>query len=253
VIRGLEIFRDHFSEHTHQYVLIGGAACTLIMEDAGLEFRSTKDLDIVLYIEALNLQFIQAFKEFVRKGGYKNKHVRTEKEVFYRFDSPTNTHFPFMLELFSRRMGANQFHFEENIQRISTSDTMVSLSVILLDEDYYNLIHQGRIQVSGLSVVNAGCLIPLKARAWMDLKGKHIQGIKIDTRDIKKHKNDVFRLYQTLTLESRISLPHPIKKDMQNFLEALRNENQIDLKQLGLRNTKLEEVIKNIRVIYSLE
>ena len=38
-------------------MLIGGTAATLAMEDAGLDFRATKDLDIVLHIAALNAAF----------------------------------------------------------------------------------------------------------------------------------------------------------------------------------------------------
>lgn len=54
MVEGLERFKDHFKEFTEQYVLIGGAACDLYMEDAGLFFRATKDLDIVLCVEALD-------------------------------------------------------------------------------------------------------------------------------------------------------------------------------------------------------
>jgi len=41
------------------------------MEDAGLEFRATKDLDIVLHIEALSAAFGEC-SEFVDEGGYEN-------------------------------------------------------------------------------------------------------------------------------------------------------------------------------------
>jgi hypothetical protein len=53
VVNGLEVFREHFAGLGDQYVLIGGTAATLAMADAGLELRATKDLDIVLHIEAL--------------------------------------------------------------------------------------------------------------------------------------------------------------------------------------------------------
>ncbi len=45
MVKGLDLFREHFAEHTDQYVLIGGTAATLAMEVAGLEFRATKDLE----------------------------------------------------------------------------------------------------------------------------------------------------------------------------------------------------------------
>lgn len=44
MVRGLDIFRDHFASHVDQFVLIGGTAATLAMEQVGLPFRATKDL-----------------------------------------------------------------------------------------------------------------------------------------------------------------------------------------------------------------
>jgi hypothetical protein len=57
VVKGLDVFRDYFTGHAEQFVLIGGTAASLAMEDAGLAFRATKDLDIVLHIEALTSHF----------------------------------------------------------------------------------------------------------------------------------------------------------------------------------------------------
>ena len=48
MVKGLDVFRGHFAGYEDQYVLIGGTAATLAMAEAGLEFRATKDLDIVL-------------------------------------------------------------------------------------------------------------------------------------------------------------------------------------------------------------
>lgn len=51
MVRGLDVFRDFFAGSADQFVLIGGTAATLAMERAGLTFRATKDLDIVLHVE----------------------------------------------------------------------------------------------------------------------------------------------------------------------------------------------------------
>ena len=48
MVKGLDVFREFFAGHESQFVLIGGTAATLAMEGAGLNFRATKDLDIVL-------------------------------------------------------------------------------------------------------------------------------------------------------------------------------------------------------------
>lgn len=61
MVKGLDVFQEHFAAHAEQYILIGGTAATLTMEQAGLEFRATKDLDIVLHIEALNSAFGKTF------------------------------------------------------------------------------------------------------------------------------------------------------------------------------------------------
>ena len=44
MVKGLEVFRAHFRNFAHHYVLIGGAACDIVMTNAGLAFRATKDL-----------------------------------------------------------------------------------------------------------------------------------------------------------------------------------------------------------------
>ena len=70
MVRGLNIFRAWFADHADQYILIGGTAAALTMEEAGLEFRATKDLDIVLHVEALTPEFGQAFWSFIEAGAY---------------------------------------------------------------------------------------------------------------------------------------------------------------------------------------
>lgn len=70
MVIGVDRFRAHFAGHEHQYVLIGGAACELIMDEVGLDFRATKDLDIVLVVEALDSAFTERFWAFVEEGGY---------------------------------------------------------------------------------------------------------------------------------------------------------------------------------------
>ena len=44
-----------------QYVIIGGTACDLIMENEELPFRATKDIDIVLIVESITVEFRKQF------------------------------------------------------------------------------------------------------------------------------------------------------------------------------------------------
>lgn len=48
-------------------------------------------------------------------------------------------------------------------------------------------------------------------------------GEKIDDKQLKKHKADVFRLVLLLNGEDRFQLPQNIKKDLQEFTEAVKD------------------------------
>lgn len=253
MVKGLERFANHFAAYSDQYVLIGGTACSLVMEDAGLDFRATKDLDIVLSIEALDAQFVDAFWQFIKDGGYQNRQRSTGKELFYRFSLPHNPDFPLMLELFSRVPDFIKLHSETHLTPIPVNEAIVSLSAILLDDEYYQFLHSKKRQIDGLSAVDASHLIPLKARAWLDLVGRENTGADIDKRDIRKHKNDILRLYQLLTPLDRITAPSSIKQDMHQFLEHIKNDKEIDLKQLGLKNTNLKEIVDNLQLVYGID
>src|SRR5660398_198980 len=70
MVVGLDRFAAHFAAYEDRYVLIGGAATWLVLDEAGVEARGTKDLDIVLCVEALDPAFGAVFWEFIWAGGY---------------------------------------------------------------------------------------------------------------------------------------------------------------------------------------
>ncbi len=196
MVKGLALFKEHFRSYADRYVLIGGTACELAMEEVGLPFRATKDLDIVLCLEVLDRSFVEAFWEFVREGKYIVQQKSTGRQQFYRFKKPATEGYPFMLELFSRVPDMLRLANDSHLTPIPTEEEVASLSAILLDNNYYRFLHGGKKDSDGLSFVGPEHLIPLKARAWLDLTRRKEQGDAIDSKDIKKHKNDVFRLYQ---------------------------------------------------------
>jgi hypothetical protein len=88
MVKGLGLFREHFREYADRYVLIGGTACDLVMSEAGLDFRATKDLDIVLRVEALDRVFVEAFWTFVRDGKYQLQENRRARKSIIVSKSP---------------------------------------------------------------------------------------------------------------------------------------------------------------------
>ena len=53
MVIGLDVFKKYFEAYPDNYVIIGGTACDLIIDDAGFVPRATKDIDIILVVEAL--------------------------------------------------------------------------------------------------------------------------------------------------------------------------------------------------------
>lgn len=151
MVRGMDRFREYFSGFADRYVLIGGAACDLAMGEAGLDFRATKDLDIVLCIEVLDAAFVKMFWEFVQQGHYKNRQKSTGKKLFYRFTEPDVDSFPWMLELFSRVPDALELEGSPHLTPIPVDEEFSSLSAILMEEGYYDFIHGNKREIYGLS------------------------------------------------------------------------------------------------------
>ena len=94
MVAGIERFRDHFAGHEEQHVLIGGAACEPIMDEVGLDFRATKDLDIVLIVEALDPAFSEAFWAFIEEGDYEIRQRSEGDRILYRLQKPSKDNFP---------------------------------------------------------------------------------------------------------------------------------------------------------------
>lgn len=250
-MRGLDHFFRHFSAFRDQFVLIGGAACDIAFQKAGAEFRATHDIDIVLCVEALTRPFVDAFWQFVRDGGYVVREGSTGRKQFYRFQNPAREDFPFALELFSRTSDVLTSGTSQHLVRLSVEEQAASLSAILLDDDYYTWIRRGTVVVGGIPIVDPDHLVPLKARAWLDLTARKAGGQSVDSTDVKKHKNDVFRLVVIIDPEPINDVPAAISGDLARFLAAMDDE-VIDLKALGVARRDKAEVIAMLKSKYGL-
>lgn len=61
MVTGFTKFKEKFQGFENQYVVIGGTACDLLMENEDMTFRATKDIDIVLIVETITAEFGKAF------------------------------------------------------------------------------------------------------------------------------------------------------------------------------------------------
>lgn len=223
MVRGLDLFVKTFIEYNNQYVLIGGSACFVLFQDAGLESRRTKDLDVVLCLEALTIDFLDALMHFIDEGGYLIKEKSNGKKVLYRFTTPENKLYPAQIELFTARVLDAKVTGKNRYTPIKIDDQNLSISALLLDESYYKLIFEGKTIIEGASVLKPECLIVLKAKAWIDLLDRQAEGEAIKQSNIDKHVEDIFRLLRLLSFEARFELENNIKIDMLLFVVRCSN------------------------------
>lgn len=242
MVHGLDKFKEYFRDHTSQYVFIGGTACNILLDELGASFRATKDLDMVLIIEALDVSFGEVFWKFIIDGEYEHREKGAGENQFYRFTDPKDASFPKMIELFSKLPNEIGLSFDNGLTPIHIDESIVSLSAILLNDVYYDLLVKGRRTVDDFSIIELETVILFKIKAWLDLRERREAGEFIDTKNIKKHKNDVFRLLANVSPTSRIELSSSIKNDVIQFIDEVKVDKP-DIKSLGIRGTKFDEML----------
>lgn len=247
MIIGLEKFKNKFKDYKDCYTIIGGAACDILMSKENFDFRATKDIDMIVVIENRFKDFSKALWQFIKEGEYKCGWRNNEGTHFYRFTEPKSG-YPIMIELFSRKTD-DSLKIESGIIPIHIDDNAYSLSAILLNDDFYNFMLEGRKEVDGVSVLSEEYLIPFKMYAWLDLTSKKEMGEFVKSTDLKKHKYDVFRLLQIVKLNKKIKTTGLVKETIRKFVELIEKE-ELPLDQLNIQFSKQEgiDILKKIYI-----
>ncbi len=218
MVPGLDRFKSWFEGLQERHVIIGGTACTLYYERYGAPFvRSTKDIDLVVLAEGFDREYYHRFMDFVTAAGYQHRE-RDGRNELYRFWSPVDSSFPAQVELLSKR--PDLFKDAESVLgRFRTVDASYSLSAILLDDDYYELLADGIEEIDGLPVLSLQVLPVLKMHAWMNLVRDRESGRAIHSDDINKHRSDVCKLCSLIVPQNRTLLPRAIREEVAALLE----------------------------------
>lgn len=249
MVRGLDIFKKYFAQHHGNYVIIGGTACDIIIDEAGFLPRATKDMDIILVVEALSSDFVKQFWQFIKDGKYQQREKSNDKREYYRFIKPENMDFPLQIELFSRIPDVIFLEGEAHLTPMPVDDDLSSLSAILLNDDYYNYIIEHSQVEDGLHHANIEALICLKAKAFLDIKERIENGSKEDAKQLRKHKADVFRLTVLLSPESLFDLPETIQAHVNRFAALIAGDlpDKAIFKEMGLSNTDPNVVFEQFK------
>lgn len=255
MVRGIEKFREYFKDFPDNYVIIGGTACDIIIDDAGFTPRATKDIDIILVVEALSADFVKQFWQFIQDANYERKEKSANERKYYRFIKPENIEFPFQIELFSRIPDIIELDEPAYLTPIPVDDDLSSLSAILLNDDYYNYMIKYSTLENGLHFANTEALICLKAKAFLEIAERIANGSNEDSKQLRKHKADVFRLAVMLTETNVFELPVNIKTHLQAFADAIVNDlpDKAIFKEMGLGNIDVEKLFSLLLKNFNLD
>src|SRR5688500_3861590 len=106
------------------------------MGTAGLEFRATKDIDLVI-IARPAAAFCKKLVAYIDAGQYEVRQSKEGGPAYYRFLKPKEVGYPFQIEIFSRRTDDLSLRDGQHIIPITEIPVGADLSAILLEDDYF--------------------------------------------------------------------------------------------------------------------
>jgi len=248
--RGIAHLLNHLRDHFEDYAIIGGGAAAILMEENGLEFRATKDIDVV-FLTHSSSSLNSKVSQYIKDGEYDITETSEGIARYYRFRNPKNNIFPEIIEIFARNEQNIDLEQGQYIIPIQ-NNALAKISAILLDDEYFNIIKSNCIQSKdGAPIINPLANICLKARAYRDLSVRKEKMDNIDSKDIAKHKKDILRLAVLLNGNERINLGPQTKIDMAIVLEELHNIDEKQFKVVmekfpGIQKSELLRVLKTI-------
>ena len=179
------------------------------------------------------------------KGGNEFKHE------YYRFTNPQDKTYPKQIELFARYTGILNLPPDAHIEPISVGEDLSSLSVILMDDNYYAFTIEHSRNIDDIHVASPEALICVKAKAYTEMLDRKAEGKLVDSRDIEKHKKDIFRLIAMLPQDSHFTLPEKMKNDMNDFYQRVGELSNPDFfKNAGLRGLNAERLLELINTAF---
>ena len=122
---------------------------------------------------------------------------------------------------------------------------------MVLDSGYYRLLAEGRTVINGFSVLSTKYLVVFKAKAWLDLSDRRSNGEDVNSSNIKKHINDIFRLHEILEDSESIILPTDVTEDMSEFISRLASSGLNPTAIPGVESS-LSDIIRTYKSILNV-
>lgn len=251
---GFDHFCNYMTGLEDQFVIIGGSAASVLMEENELEFRPTKDIDLVILTNSSG-DLNSRIASYVKAGEYSVREATEGLPRYYRFSNPVGVAYPKILEVFARNeseivLGAGQYIIP------IANESSIKLSAILLDDEYFELVKANIYKTEqNTPLINGIGNICLKARAHRELiERKKADDASVDAKDIKKHRNDILKVALTLVGDERPSIGPKVKADLGI---ALAEINQITADQFkGIMKdypgVELSSLVNVLKIVFSM-
>jgi len=259
MVTGIEKFREAFKDFTDNYIIIGGTACDIILEDSDdVEPRATTDIDMILVVENITPDFGRRFWQFIEDGEYTTRQRKRGENMeptpeLFRFIKPKSG-FPVQIELLSIQPDILGEPTNFHLTPIPFGEELSSLSAILMDKHCYEFTLANSIMDDGIRIASPLALIVLKSRAYLNLIEEKKTNPNVRSRDIKKHRMDVFLLMSQFTRGDKILLPEPLTATLRAFVTEVEDSLPCQSLQdsLGVGEDSIREYISIMNEVFGL-
>lgn len=255
-VKGLDRFKEYFLDFKDNYVIIGGTACSVILRNADMQPRATKDIDMILVVERMTPDFGRRFWTFIHDGDYEMRERKRDEgkepvPELFRFYKPRNDGFPYQIELLSRQPEVLSVPEGFHLTPIPVGEDISSLSAILMNEEFYHFALEHSTMEDELHVADTIGLICLKMKAYLNLSE---QEPPAHSSDIRKHMSDVFKLMASGNAAEPVALSANMKKDAMAFVEKMESlmPNQPLQNSIQRNESFIRQVLDEIRRIFDL-
>ena len=240
---GLNHFEEYFKDFRESYVVVGGFA-TLMLLEKQLEGHGkvTQDIDLVLLTTA-SAEMAQKIKAYVTEGEYTIQKGQKDNFSYYRFVNPKVENFAKEIELFAVNDHALVLDEGQRIIPIDPEEGLYSLSAIMLDNEYFEMIKNNIDNSNRVPCTNTLATIMLKISAFYDLKSR-------SDDKWKKHRRDILKLVLLLTGEEYLELKGRMVEDVELFMKHLTTLDDKMIKNItsmvGIKQSDVYEALNGV-------
>lgn len=165
---GLSHFQEYCKEFDEHYVVVGGFATVMLLDEELGEGhgKATFDIDLVLLTNN-SVELAQRIKQYITDGKYDIQVGEKDQYKYYRFNNPKEENFAKEIELFASNENELKLDDGQRILPIDPEEGLYSLSAIMLDSEYFEMIKSNINKSAEAPCTNTQATIMLKCLLFM--------------------------------------------------------------------------------------